>query len=124
MGDTVLRDYLARICCLKVDLDPVSSLRDSLRVGAVGSAIKLLVVLNPVAYDSTATTKARGSERLNRALETVEGVGVPRLDDVERFVVSVMAHSTGSHRAPSSLVVRPTLFRLRAKGTDPCARWG
>jgi hypothetical protein len=112
------------MCCLKGALDPVSSLSDPLCVGAVGSTIKLFVVLNSVAYDAASTTKARRGKGLNGALETVERIGVPRLDDVERFVVSVMAHSTGSHRAPTSLVVGPNLFRLRLKGTELCSGWG
>jgi hypothetical protein len=84
----------------------------------MGAAEVFIVVLNPVTYDPTPTAETRWGKRLNGALKTIKGIGVPRLDNVERLVVSVMANSAGSHRPWSSLVDRHNLFRLRVESIE------
>ena len=82
---------------MKAGLDPVPCLRNSLCMSAVGSAEELVVVFNPMPYDSTSTVEAGGRKRLNRALEGVKCVGPAGLENVEGFVIFVMANDTCPH---------------------------
>lgn len=79
------------------ELNSISSFGDPSGVGAMGAAEVFIIVLNSVTYDATATAETRWGKRLNGAFKTIEGIGVPRLDNVERLVVSVIANSAGSH---------------------------
>lgn len=64
---------------------------------AMGSAEELFVVFNPMPDDSTSTMEAGGCKRLNRALERVKGVGAAGLENIEGFVIFVMANDTCPH---------------------------
>ena len=72
-------------------------------------AIVLIIVLHAVADDATSASDTGGGERLDRAFKTIEGIGMTSLDDVERFVVPIVAHSAGSHSVWSSVVNEPKL---------------
>jgi len=64
---------------------------------AMGSAEELFVVFNPMPNYSTATMEAGGRKRLNRALERIKSVGPAGLENLEGFVIFVMANDTCPH---------------------------
>ncbi len=74
-------------------------------MSAVGPAKEFIFMLDPVADDTASTMKTGRSERLNRAFKGIEGVGATSLENVEGFVVSVLANDAGSHSVRSSSVV-------------------
>lgn len=78
-------------------LNSVSSLGDSLRVGAVSAAKEFVIMFNAMADDPASAVKTGRSEGLNGTFKTIECVGSAGLHDFECFVVSVMADNTGSH---------------------------
>lgn len=84
-------------CRLKAGLNPVSCLRNARSVSAVGAAEELVVVLNSMPYDATSTVEAGRRKGLNRALEGVKCIGAAGLENVEGFVVFVVANGTCSH---------------------------
>ena len=61
------------------------------------AAEELAILLKTVPDDSGATSRTAGGEFLNSALETVEGVGVPVLCHLERFIVVIAAGFTFGH---------------------------
>ncbi len=66
-------------------------------MSAMGATEKLFVVFNAMPYDATSTVETGGRKGLNRALKGVKGVGPAGLENVEGFVVFVMANGTGPH---------------------------
>jgi hypothetical protein len=79
-------------------LDPISGLGEPRSMSTMSSAEIPLIVLNPVANDTTSTVEAGRCERLNCAFKTIEGVGVASLYDIKGLVVSIVAISTCPHR--------------------------
>ncbi len=57
-----------------------------------------LLVFNAVADDTAPAPDTYGCKGLDRAFEAIKGIDMARLNDVERFVVRVVAHRAGSHR--------------------------
>lgn len=66
-------------------------------MGAVGTAEKAFVMLNAMTYNSAAAMQAGGGQRLYGALKTIKGIGSILKNDIERFIVGVVADEAGSH---------------------------
>ena len=86
-------------------LNSVSSLGDSLRVGAVSAAKEFVIMFNAMADDPTSAVKTGRSEGLDGTLKTIEGIDSAGLHDFECLVVPVVADNTGSHSVTSSMAV-------------------
>jgi hypothetical protein len=87
-------------------LDPVGEAGDARFLGAVGAAEDPAVRLDAVADDLATAVAARRRERVDRALEAVEGVrGTVGGGHLKRLVVLVSAHLTGRH-VGDSMVAR------------------
>jgi hypothetical protein len=70
---------------------------DTAHLGTMGAAVDRVAGLNAVADDTAIAMSAFGRERVDRAFEAVECVGVALDDDVERFVVIVSANLAACH---------------------------
>lgn len=99
-------------------LDVVPGFRNPRGVSAVRPAIVLIVVFNAVPDDATSAPNTGRGERLDSAFEAIEGIGMTGLDNVERFVVPIVADSAGSHDEWISLVNEPKLQRWNEKGSQ------
>ncbi len=64
---------------------------------AIGAAINPATFLDAVTDDSALTMSAGRRHRVDRAFETVEGVGPPLVHDLESLVVFVAAYLTLRH---------------------------
>ena len=68
-------------------------------------AEELLVVLDAVTDNAASAVEAGWGKGLNRTFKTIEGIGATGLEDVEGFVVSVVANNTDSHTILNSSYV-------------------
>src|SRR5919198_1209237 len=83
--------------------DPVRGGRHAGQPGAIGTAVEAEAGLDPVADDPAAAVLADRRQRVDGALEAVEGVARPLRDDLERLVVVVAANLAARHGSASSL---------------------
>ena len=85
-------------------LDAIFQLRFARRAGAVDAAKNLSVRFDAMTHDAAVAVRANRRQRVDRALEAVEGVMLPANNDFECLVVFVLANFTCSHtqmfRAP------------------------
>jgi len=77
--------------------------RDSAGVGAVSATIEYPIGFHSVADDFAAAMGTRGRKRMDRTLETVEGMRLIGQGDHERFVVFVTTGFTTCHDLSSFL---------------------
>src|SRR5262245_52370727 len=80
-------------------LGAVAQLLHALVLGAVVAAEHPVVLLQPVADDARAAMGAGGRQRLDRALEAVEGMGLAGHHHLEGFVVIIAASFASRHAA-------------------------
>lgn len=79
------------------ELYSIAGFSNAFVVRAVGAAKELLITLHPVTYDTTPTVETGRGEGLNRALKAIEGVPLVIVDDIECFVVGVVADGADAH---------------------------
>src|SRR5918994_144173 len=97
---------------------PVDRGGDALVLGAVRAAEEPAIRLDAVADDLHAAVLAHRGQRVDRALERVEGVALAVPGDLECLVVLVAAHLTGRHLSPPTarsswrlfIFERPSMF--------------
>jgi hypothetical protein len=78
-------------------LNPVFQLRFARGARAVDAAEDLSVGFNAMADDPAVAVRANRSQRVDRALEAVEGVVLPTNDYFKRLVIFVFANFACSH---------------------------
>lgn len=83
-----------------VTLNPVPSFVNPLIMGAVGTAVELIIAFNAMPDYATATVEAGGRKCLNRALKAVERIALPFHDDVKALVIVVATYLADSHGSP------------------------
>ena len=74
---------------------------------AMSAAIHLSVGLDAVSDDPALAVRTPRREQVNRALETVEGMGLAAARDLKRLVIVVAADFAPGHGGPSFVYVAP-----------------
>jgi hypothetical protein len=76
---------------------PISQCGYTFALRAVVTTEEFAVGLKPVSHDPDAAVRARRRQRMDRAFETVECMGLTAFDDLKGLVVVVAASFTCSH---------------------------
>jgi hypothetical protein len=83
-------------------LNPIVNSDDARLLRAVGAAIKGALRFDAMADDPALAVRTRRRERMNGALEAIENVRLPGVNDFEGLVVIVPADLALGHGASSS----------------------
>ena len=71
-------------------------------MGTVGAAVERATRLDPVAHNPAAAMGAHRRQRMNRALEAVEDVGLTSDDHIHGLVVLIAADLADTHQSTST----------------------
>src|SRR5207302_9333473 len=85
--------------------DPITQPFHALLLGTVLAAEEGAFLLEPVPDDADAAMGTGRRQRVDRALERIEGVGCAALGDLKGLVVIVTAGFTSRHGAPPHSLV-------------------